>query len=370
MSTIQSVLDAFARQARYCGEHGSPFTARLLDGAAQALARGEPALRSLAGWEGDPVADALPLRLAGALHALVLTGRAGELARHYPGGAAGDDGAALWAAASAALLAHPDVLVDYLASPPQTNEVGRSAVLLGGFMAIAERTGLPLHLLELGASAGLNLHWDRHRYRLGDRRWGDPAAPLELAPFWHGAAPPEAEPRVASRLGCDRAPIDAASGEQRLRLRSYVWADQRARLRQLEAALDVALRHPVAIEQAEAEAWLERQLAGRVAGAVTVVYHSIFWTYLSRESQARIASALARAGRAADGASPLAWLRFEFEQPSRLPILRLSLWPGVQDLHLADAQAHGQEIFWHGIDGLGVALRAPRHGRIGASPTL
>jgi hypothetical protein len=369
MSTIQSVLDAFARQARYCREHGSPFTARLLDGASRALERGEPMLRPLAAWKGGPVADALPLRLAGALHALVLMGSAGDVARHYPGGAAGDD-EALWAAAVAALRAHPDVLADYLASPPQTNEAGRSAVLLGGFMAIADRTGLPLRLLELGASAGLNLHWDRYRYRLGDRPWGDATGPLELAPLWHGAAPPEASPRVVSRLGCDRAPIDVASAAQRLRLRSYVWADQAARLRQLEMALDVAVRHPVDVEQAEADAWLERRLAEPVAGAVTVVYHSIFWAYLSREAQARIASALARAGQAAGEASPLAWLRFEFEDPSRLPTLRLSLWPGAQDLHLADAQAHGQEIFWHGVDGPGASLRAPRHGGIGASPTI
>jgi hypothetical protein len=351
MSTIQPVLDAFARQARYCEGHGSPFTARLMDGAAQALARGEPVLHPLATWEGDPVADALPLRLAGALHALVLTGRAVELARCYPGGTAGDDHAALWAAAVAALQAHPDVLAGYLASPPQTNEVGRSAVLLGGFMTIADRTELPLRLLELGASAGLNLHWDRHRYRLGDRRWGDATGPLELAPLWHGAAAPGADPRVVSRRGCDRAPIDVASADQRLRLRSYVWADQPARLRQLETAMDVAARHPVDVEQAEADAWLGRQLARPAAGVVTVVYHSIFWTYLSREAQARIASALARAGQAAGEASPLAWLRFEFEEPSRLPTLRLSLWPGAQDLHLADAQAHGQEIFWYGADG-------------------
>ncbi|BFI95817.1 MAG: DUF2332 family protein [Rhodanobacter sp.] len=370
MSTIQPVLDAFAQQATYCREHGSPFTARLLRCAADGLARGEPVLRAIAAWPGDPVADALPLRLAGALHALVLEGRADALARHYPGAAGASDDAALWQAVAVALQTHPDVLSGYLASPPQTNEVGRSAVLLGGFMAVAARTGLPLRLLELGASAGLNLNWDRYRYRLGDVHWGDTGSPLELAPLWHGAAPPLAGLRVASRMGCDLAPVDVAEDAQRLRLRSYVWADQRARMEQLDAALSVAKRHHPRVERAGADDWLERRLAEPAAGAATVVYHSIFWNYLPAAAKARIGAAIAHAAQSADATAPLAWLRFEFDDPSCLPSLRLSLWPGALELHLADAQAHGQEVFWHADDEADAALRAPRHGRIGASPTM
>lgn len=373
MSTIEQVVDAFERQATYCGEHGSPFTARLLRVALRALQRGEPALQAIAAWPGDPVADALPLRLAGALHALVLGGRAEALARHYPeAGGAGDE-VALRDAMVAALRTHPEVVLDYLARPPQTNEVGRSAVLFGGFTTIAAHVGLPLRLLELGASAGLNLNWDRYGYRLGDTHGGDPASPLQLAPFWHGAAPPVAEVQVDSRMGCDLAPVDISVVSQRLRLRSYVWADQQSRMAQLDAALAVAARQRPQVTRAMADDWLERQLATPVTGVATVVYHSILWSYLPAAAKARIAAAIERAAQAADAAAPLAWLRFEFDDPSQRPSLRLSLWPGPVEWHLADAQAHGQEVFWHGgaaAAAAETALRAPRHGRVGASPTM
>ncbi|HUA79353.1 MAG TPA: DUF2332 family protein [Dyella sp.] len=371
MAAFDTVCDAFAKQAQYCEEHGSPFTARVLYGLMRAIAKGEPCLHAVGSWQGEPMADALPLRVAGALHALVLDGRAAELARHYPGGNAGRNDGALQQAIVAALRTHPYTLAEYLASPPQTNEVGRSAVLLGGFMIIAAYTGLPLRLFELGASAGLNMHWDRYRYRLGEQSLGDAASVLELTPAWHGDIPPFAPMEVIARAACDRSPVNLADPMRRQRLRAYVWADQAHRLRQLDAAMDVAARHPLQVEQADAAAWLGRMLAMPWPdGAVTVIYHTIFWTYLSPATQARIAALIHAAGQAATVAAPLAWLRFEIDDFQRHPRLLLSLWPGPRDLHLADAQAHGSEIFWHAQAQEKWPLTAPRHGRADTSLTI
>jgi hypothetical protein len=371
VATFETVCEAFAKQAGYCDEHGSPFTARLLRGLMQTVREGDPALHAVAMWQGDPMNDALPLRVAGALHALVLHGHAPELARHYPGGTHESDERALQQAAVEALTAHAPVLAQYLASPPQTNEVGRSAVLLGGFMAIAAHTGLPLHLFELGASAGLNTNWDRYRYRLGDGLFGDASSPLELAPIWHGELPPVAPLKVVARAACDRSPIDISDEIQRQRLRAYVWADQTARLQQLNAAMDAVARHPVHVEQADAATWLERSLASPLpAGVATVIYHTIFWTYLLPDAQARITSAIHSAGQAATAAAPLAWLRFELTDFHSHPRLLLSLWPGPQDLHLADAQAHGNEIFWHAAAVDEWLRTAPRHGQAATSLTI
>lgn len=370
MATFQSVCEAFARQASYCDGHGSPFTARLLRGLAQAMTEGEAVLHAVASWQGEPMADALPLRVAGALHALVLEGRSPELAQCYPGGSNNNDDA-LQRATIAALASNPDVLADYLASPPQTNEVGRSAVLLGGFTTIAAYTGLPLRLLELGASAGLNMNWDRYRYRLGDCVMGDASSALELVPIWQGELPPAASISVVERSACDRSPVDVLNATQRQRLRSYVWADQYSRLQQLNAALEVAAQRPVRVEQAKADAWIAHKLAAPLPGGVaTVIYHTIFWSYLSPEAQARIASTIHAAGQAATTEAPLAWLRFEINDFQGHPRLLLSLWPGPQDLHLADAQAHGSAISWHADALQNLPLTAPRHGQSGTSLTI
>lgn len=370
MATFQTVCEAFARQASYCDGHGSPFTARLLRVLVQAMVEDEPVLHAIASWRGEPMADALPLRITGALHALVLQGRSPELAQCYPGGGNNND-AALQHAAIAALASNPDVLTDYLASPPQTNEVGRSAVLLGGFTTIAAYTGLPLRLFELGASAGLNMNWDRYRYRLGDCVMGYVSSALELAPAWQGELPPAALIEVVERSACDRSPVDVSDVMQQQRLRSYVWADQYGRLQQLDAALEVTVQHPVQVEQAEADAWIARMLAAPLPGGVaTVIYHTIFWNYLSPEAQAQIASTIHAAAQAATVEAPLAWLRFEIDDFQSHPRLLLSLWPGPQDLHLADAQAHGSAISWHAEALQNLLLTAPRHGRSGTSLTI
>lgn len=362
MADPHAVVAAFAGQVDYCQAHGSPFTARLLRGAAAALEQGDPCLQGVRSWRGDPRADVLPLRLAATLHALVLSGVAPDLAAVYPGRGASVDDASLWALARAALVNHPDVLAAYLGRPPQTNEVGRSAILLGGFLAVVDLlpTLLPLRLLELGASAGLNLQWHRYRYRLGALDWAEDGAGSapQLVPAWQGPAPPLVPLRVVERAGCDREPVDIGRADERLRLRAYVWADQVDRLQRLEAALAVAAATPVAVDRADAEAWIEQRLASPAPGVLTVVYHSIFWNYLDAAAQARITRTIAAAGARATPAAPLAWLRFELADGAAAAArLTLSLWPGPQDQVLAEADAHARQITWHGA-----RASAPRHG--------
>ena len=73
-------------------------------------------------------------------------------------------------------------IVAGLGNAPQTNEIARSAMLLPGFLTVAHETGLPLELVEIGASAGLNLLFDRFHYRYGDAEWGQNASPARLVP--------------------------------------------------------------------------------------------------------------------------------------------------------------------------------------------
>jgi hypothetical protein len=113
---------------------------------------------------------------------------------------------------------HREELRELVVRPVQTNEVGCSAALLGGFLLVARETGMPLRVLELGASAGLNLLWDRYRYEADGVGWGDPASPVRIAdPFVEGSLPPLEVPAcVVERGGCDLRPLDPASEDGRL----------------------------------------------------------------------------------------------------------------------------------------------------------
>jgi hypothetical protein len=344
----QAVLNAFAKQIGWCESLGSPFTARVLTILRDDIAAGGASAELARAWPGDPVADALALRMAAALHALALAESAPALVPCYPPSAATTE--QLRPVVLDAVREHQSAIRAFLSSPPQTNEVGRSGVLVGGFLQIAKETALPLRLLEIGASAGLNAIWDRYHYHIGAVGWGDPQSPVRISPSWEGPSPPiDAPIRVIERLACDIAPVDLEDPAQRLRLRAYVWADQRERLSRLESAIDLARAYGPRVERADAADWVRTKLREPVASTATVLYHSIMWQYLSSETQADIRASLERVGDRATSAAPLAWLRFEPLDSVSRPELRMTLWPGARDVRLAVAHPHGSSVQWSSL---------------------
>ena len=143
-----SLAEAWQRQIAYCDANQSPFTARVLEAAWADWQAGGALHELLPDGPGDAGADAVPLRVAGALHSLALDGSDAALAALYPPRCEHFNAQAAPAAIVAALHTHRRRVADYLRLPPQTNEIGRSAVLLGGFAAIARATGLPLATLD------------------------------------------------------------------------------------------------------------------------------------------------------------------------------------------------------------------------------
>ena len=334
-------------QAEWCGALGSPLYAHLLTEAVVDVGRGGPVWNVLHDHADDPADSALALRFMGAVHRLVLEGRAPALAEHYPsaGGTAGPEGArddfiALVAAAGAELrdLVHRGV---------QTNEVGRAAALAPGFLTVGADTGLPLRILECGASAGLNLRWDHYLYEARGQTWGDRSSPVRLCDYNSEARLPfDVATEVTERSGCDREPLDPAVPEDRLTLLSYVWPDQVARIRLLRAALDVAGRVSAPVEKAGAPEWLDRELAAPVEDVATVVFHSIFFQYLGPEDRVRFVSIIEEAGSRAGERAPLAWLRME--PGGEVAEVRLTTWPGGTDRLIATAGYHGAAVRWLG----------------------
>ncbi len=341
-ATEASIRAAFARQAEWAARLDSLFMARLCSLLGERLDRSTEAGRRVLDWPGrvDPFSDALPLRLTGGVHALVRRGDAPGLAACYPPNPL-PDAETLWAAL-APVLARPDLL-PWLESAPQTNEVGRSAVLMSGLLVVADLFGQPMQLLELGASAGLNLLLDRYSFELGGIRAGDGESALRLSPEWKGGPPPDAPVEVVWRRGVDLHPLDARSDGDRLL--AYLWPDQARRLAQLEAALAIAARDPPQVDPGDAADWLEARLAEwQEAGATRVVLHSIAFQYFPDGTKARIAAAMEKAGTVATPAAPLAWLRYEFDPDDRAA-LRLRTWPG-EDRLLAWCHPHGARVEW------------------------
>jgi hypothetical protein len=339
---LTEVID---RQRRACDRVGSTLYVTLLDAIADDAAAGGPCHAVLGPHEGDSLGSALPLRFLGAVHWLVLGGAAPALARHYPS-VGGTPGPGLVDDFMTTVAACADDIEARIGLPVQTNEVGRSAVLVGGYLEVARRSGLPLRVLEVGASAGLNLRWDHFWYDTGDSTFGDPASPVRFEGTWSGPAPrlDDVAVTVAERAGCDAAPLDVATKDGRRQARSYVWPDMAARLARLDGALEVAARVPAVVERADLGAWVERRLAAPAPGVATVVAHSIVWQYVSPPSRDRLRFALRRAGVAATDEAPVAWLRMEPAGP--VADLRLTWWPGGEERVLATAEYQGSTVYW------------------------
>lgn len=352
-ATAARVREAFNEQAGWCAKLGSPFTALLCSTLAERLDESTAIGSRVLSWSGDPSTqgDALPLRVCGALHGLARSNQEPTLTAVYPGATSHVTANDLWLAVRGALERNPLYFETYLATAPQTNEVGRSGVLICGFLEIAKRFDLPMHLFEIGASAGLNLIADRYRYRLGGAEWGDPEAALLLEPQWQGPSPSvDANFRVAERWGCDVAPLNISSATERARLASYVWPDQVDRLSRLEAAMETALRYPPRLEQMDAAKWVEERIhqTPDQPGHVRVLFHSVVWGYFSVETQRRIEAHMERCGTRAGNDTPLAWLRFELVDRAPGAALTLKLWPTGEETVLAYAQPHGRSIVYSG----------------------
>jgi hypothetical protein len=314
-------------QAEHCARLGSPLYADLLERAAEDAEAGGAVAQILRGHEDDPPNSMLALRMMGAVRRRVLEGALPDLGT--------------WADMRTAIATDAESIRALLDRPVQTNEVGRCAALLPGFFAAA-RAGLPLRLLEVGASAGLNLRFDRYRYEANGFTWGPPDSAAIIGVQLEGDAPEPAPVEIAERRGCDPQPLDPATDEGRLTLLSFVWPDQAERLGRLHAALAAAEDFPVAVERGRAAGWIGERLAEPRPATATVVFHSIVMQYLPEEERAEFEQQLSAVGGEADVDSPLFWLRME--PAGERAEVRLTRWPGGEERVLARVGYHGTPV--------------------------
>jgi hypothetical protein len=357
MDTARTVAIAmhFEEQAKWCEGMQSPFTAGLCRAMRTDLIEDGIIAELVEGWSTDPRVDALVLRLTGCLHAAAQSGDP-MLAPIWAQASSNPAMATVWPAARDWFAANEVRARNFIQSPPQTNEIRRCVPLAAGMQAIAARFGPDMHILELGASAGLNMLWDRYGIDAGafQRAGVDPVLPSN----WSGDPPPDAWCNVLTRAACDQSPIDLEGPEQRNRLIGYLWADQTDRIERTLSAIALARVQGIAPEKADAAVWLKERLEQRSMDAPTVVYHSVFFQYPPKETRAAIRAMMDEAGHKATREAPLIWLRMEPEAvlvpdvaaDSIRMVLDTVTWdgsgaPGERTL-LAVVDPHGREVEW------------------------
>ncbi|MFC3099702.1 DUF2332 domain-containing protein [Altererythrobacter lauratis] len=305
-------------------------------------------------WPDDMAGAGVIFRLNAGLHALARSGRDPALQRIYGAAAKGDMPAphVIDLALRDALNHRAQDLLEWMARPTQTNEVARVAGLAGVLMELNARLALPVELLELGASAGLNLNLPHYRCHIGAARCGPDGSPVQIAPRWIGRAVPQVPFAIARSIGVDPNPLDIGNAQDCERLHAYIWPGERERSARLAAALELARRLPPRVDRGTASEWLPRQLA-RVQPPQTrrVVFHSMVVQYMSAQERQKVDAALCDAGQRATPDQPLVRVGLEWTADRSQVELHVTQWSGgdPEDRVVARCHPYGEWFDWVGL---------------------
>lgn len=334
---------------------GKPRAAALMAALSRVLPQTDGAVfAAIEGWPGDLASDGVIFRLNAGLHALSLAGRETGVLRALYGGGDMPSSFALEAALAESLDVHADELLRWLAQPTQTNEVARVAGLVAALLELGRKRAMPCEVLELGASAGLNLNFPRYDLRLGNVAAGAQASAVVLAPEWRGVGVPAGTLDVRSARGVDLHPLDPACPADRQRLAAYLWPGERARSARLAAALGIAEANPPQVDSGLASAWLLQRFAEQQCqGVRRVVFHSMVLQYASAAERAAIDYAFALAGARAEPDRPLARVSIEWRADRAAVEIRIAQWDGAREHGESRLAAlchpYGEWIDWRGL---------------------
>ncbi|MEZ5320935.1 MAG: DUF2332 domain-containing protein [Microthrixaceae bacterium] len=255
-----------------------------------------------------------PSLLLAALHDLVMRFPREPFARLYPSvGGAFDRDTDPMELLEPFVAGHRDELSSILTTRSiQTNEPNRSCLWwIAWRAAAADVADLPISLVELGPSAGLNLVADRYRIAFGDTVRGDPASPVRLAcelrngRRWLDAPSPD----IVERVGLDTDPVDLADPDGLRWLRACLWPEQPERRSRFDDAVSrfLADPDPPTMLGGNAATDLAALLAGLRDDTHVVVYNSWAMTYLPRDRRPVVEATLAALG----STRPVTWISAE-----------------------------------------------------------
>jgi hypothetical protein len=331
-------------QSRLCKKNGSPTYGAIIDALIENLLSNRTAVEILRADSRDVVGSALYLRFLGAVNRIALADPSCPLRRFFPSLGGHIDVDKVPEVFFDVVAEQPDVVAAGLAADVQTNEVGRAAPLSAALNHLTGTAKREMNLLEVGASAGLNLWLDRYRVDAGQTSWGPSDSQVQLTGHFIAGSPPAGPFLVAGRKGCDLNPINLADPAAPDLLRSFIWPEHVRRLSRLNAA--IAAVPPIAVTAGDACGWLSENLRELPSGVITVVFHSIVWPYLSTVERADFREIMAGAGGSADRDHRLAWISLEPSESYGTVLLTCRTWPGDRYEVLAETNPHGEAVRW------------------------
>ena len=289
--------------------------------------------------------------ILGAVHFLLLRGEQHTLKRFYGtlGGEVSAEREDPFPEFRNFVLSHRGAIERLIATRvTNTNEIGRSALLHPGFRAIASKVDLPLSLIEIGPSGGLNMIWDsfgvRYRKDGAVRASINDNAPLIIECELRGdrTPPTTASPSVAGRVGLELNPVNLANADDRDWLRALIWPNQVDRLERLDRAIELFGAHKPLIKAGDALTLLPDALAAVPSRETPCVYHTIAVYQFSRAMRQALDDILTVAGLR----RPV-W-RLSFEYDAELYILSAVRYADGtrQEMRLASCHPHGTWLEW------------------------
>ncbi len=296
-------LEALSRRFKVFGEVECRGSSPLYERLSLALAEDEDMLSLAANCpEGQPV----PNLLFAAVHFLLLQGAVTPLSRFYADlSDAPASPTAAYPAFRGFCLSRQEQIIDIVGTRlVQTNEVSRCSYLFPAFCLIAATARLPLALIEVGTSAGLNLLWDKYGYHYSHQGlvWtaGDTNSPVQITTGLTGSKIPpfpEAMPSVNYRVGLDLNVINLQDEENFHWLRALVWPEHSERFALLNAAAAVLKSEPPRLIPGDAAASLSEILETVPAESELVIYHTHVMNQLPPEAREEISGIITRASR-------------------------------------------------------------------------
>lgn len=245
-----------------------------------------------------------------------------------------------WDAFRAFVLDHRDRILQLGATRrTQTNEVGRVAAMLPILASEADRLGEPVHLVEVGAAAGLNLCLDRFRYDIAGSVFGQSDLTLRVQSRG-GLEAPRRAPYIQRRVGIDLDPVDIDDAEHVRWLEALVWPEQHERRRRLRTALRIRRTVQVEMVEGDASVVVGPVLDGLPTSGPAIVFHAFTWNQLDDAARARLDAAIERA------ASKRSLSRVGFEywgESAEWPQIRVGLTSQTAR-PVAEAHPHGDWV--------------------------